>query len=103
MTGGALGDTGCPLFSQKGALTHHPQAGGGIPPVGRARALCEAAASCGSRGLCRIFIRAAIIRATENDRKGHAHLSAAFENLRPFLCGISHLPPQNIGMCRFIS
>ena len=26
-------------FFPKGALTHHPQAGGGIPPVGRARAL----------------------------------------------------------------
>ena len=33
-------ETGRPVsFSPKGALTHHLQTGGGIPPFGRARAL----------------------------------------------------------------
>ena len=42
-------------FFPKGALTHHlPKAGGGIPPVGRARALSEGdAAPAGAYGQCR--------------------------------------------------
>ena len=41
---GSFGKPGLPsLFPVKGALTHHPQAGGGIPPVGRDRALSEGA------------------------------------------------------------
>ena len=45
------GSPGRSAFSgPKGALTHHPQAGGGIPPVGRARALSEGDyAFCGKR------------------------------------------------------
>lgn len=36
------GQPGRYSFFPKGALTHHPpKAGGGIPPVGRARALSE--------------------------------------------------------------
>ena len=39
---GALWESGALLIFPKGALTHHPPlAGGGIPPVGRDRALSE--------------------------------------------------------------
>ena len=47
--------TGGRFLFPKGALTHHlPEAGGGIPPVGRARALSEGdAAPAGAYGQCR--------------------------------------------------
>ena len=46
---GRSGQPGRYSFFPKGALTHHPQAGGGIPPVGRDRALSEGSAAPAER------------------------------------------------------
>ena len=52
--GSAPGNRGASLFPEGGALTHHQsQTGGGIPPVGRDRALSEGdAAPAGASGQC---------------------------------------------------
>ena len=50
LTRGVPGNRGVLSFFPKGALTHHPRAGGGIPPVGRAvRSPRGNCAFCGKR------------------------------------------------------
>ena len=57
MNFGRSGQPGRYSFFPKGALTHHPpMAGGGIPPVGRDRALSEGGAAPAERTDNALFV-----------------------------------------------